>query len=113
VTRLTGFLALVALVMAVVVLEFVRTRRLRAKYALLWIAIAVGGLAGVALLAPINWLADRIGVTGPSLFLLGVVVLAVTLGMMLTLHLTRLEQRSERLAEEVALLRRRLDDQRG
>ena len=112
-SSLTIFLLVVAVFVALVVLEFVRTNRLRAKYALLWIAIAVAGLLGVVALPVINWIADRIGVTGPSLFLLAIVVLATMLGMGLTLHLTRLEQRTERLAEEVALLRRRLEDVEG
>lgn len=109
-SSLTVFLLIVAALVAVVVLEFVRTKRLRARYALMWIAISVGGLVGVVALPLIDWVADQIGVTGPSLFLLTIVVLTTMLGMGLTLHLTRLEQRTERLAQEMALLRRRIED---
>jgi hypothetical protein len=89
-----------------VTVELLRRRSLREKYAALWLAVSVvvvvfaiypGALAAVSRL---------LGFAVPAnlLFFVGGVVLTV-ISMQLSLETGRLEDESQRLAEEVALLR--------
>jgi hypothetical protein len=97
-----------------VILRLVRRRQLRAKYALLWLAV---GVAFVVLgLSPglLDWAAREAGVDyAPDLlFLLGTVFLVLVV-MHLSWELSRMEDRTRVLAEEVALMRADLDEHRG
>jgi hypothetical protein len=110
----SGYLFAVALsVMAIVFLFFLlRTRRIREKYAAVWIALAVavvvlGTFPGLAF-----WLADLAGVETPvNLLFAGGFVILLAVCIQLSANLTSLEERSRTLAEEIALLR--LDLQRS
>lgn len=106
------FVVLVLTVSTLVfILRLVRRYRLRAKYSVLWVSLGVV----LAVLASAPILIDRIaaaaGVRTPALLF---VLLAITFLLALTLHfsweLSRLEDRTRRLAEECALLRQKLDD---
>ncbi|NKB45345.1 MAG: DUF2304 family protein [Alphaproteobacteria bacterium] len=106
-------LAIVAsLVTFVFVFLLLRRGVLREKYAVLW--LLVSGVALVLALIPgaLRWVADILGVQTPSNLLFFVtVVLLVLVSVQLSYELSRHEMRIRRLAEEVALLHRRLDDQ--
>lgn len=103
---LVGAVTLVALGL---ILRLVRRRQLRGKYALLW--LAVGAVLVVLALVPnlLASLADLLDVFDPNALFLFV---AVAFLFMVVVHfsweLSRLEDRSRILAEEVALLREEL-----
>ena len=105
-------LAVVAsLVTFVFVFWLLRRGVLREKYAVLW--LFVSGVALILALIPgaLRWISDAVGVETPSNLLFFVtVVLLVLVSVQLSYELSRHEMRIRRLAEEVALLHRRLDD---
>jgi len=105
-------LAVVAsLVTFVFVFWLLRRGVLREKYAVLW--LFVSGVALILALIPgaLRWISDAVGVETPSNLLFFVtVVLLVLVSVQLSYELSRHEMRIRRLAEEVALLYRRLDD---
>jgi hypothetical protein len=95
-----------ALITIVALFEMLRRRRLREKYAVLWVVIAVGTV--VVALAPglLFWVADLIGVEVPAnlLFFTASMVLLIV-SIQHSYELSRLEERTRTLAEEVGLLR--------
>ena len=101
---------LAAAVIAFIVL-LVRSRRLRAKYSVLWFSIGIG-LAILAIFPGLlSWVSDRFGIAyPPATFML----LALSFLLVLVLHfsweLSRLEDRTRALAEELALMRLDLDE---
>lgn len=104
----------IALVMLAVILEALRRRRLSEGYALLWISVGVGALA-LALARPIiDWLSRSIGISyGPTLVFAGSTVVLFIIALNLTIHITRLESRVEKLAQELALHEALSDDATG
>ncbi len=93
----------VAVILAVVI-EVVRRRRLSESYALLWIGVAVIG----ALLALARPLVDRLSkevgiVYGTSLVFALAILFLLIVCINLSMHVSRLEQRVEALAQELAL----------
>ena len=103
-------IVLAAAVIAFIVV-LVRSRRLRAKYSVLWFSIGIG-LAILAIFPGLlSWVSDRFGIAyPPATFML----LALSFLLVLVLHfsweLSRLEDRTRALAEEYALLRLELDE---
>lgn len=105
---------LVAMVLALVVLgvlvELLRRRRLREKFAALWIGLAVVMVVFAVvpgLLANASaWLGFR--VPANLLFIVGGIVLT-TISVQLSAEIGRLESETQRLAEELALIRLELD----
>lgn len=99
---------LVALASLAFVARLLRRRRLSAKYAILWLLLGMAGLT-VAVFpglvdTPSRWLGIPSGVTTAFL---GAITVLVLLCMDYSWELTRLEDRSRILAQEVALLRQR------
>jgi hypothetical protein len=98
---------ILTLVYFLAIFRLVRHRKLRAKYALLWIlvAIAIIPLAVFPRLLDIVS-SDVLGVAYPpaALLVIGLLFFCL-LNMHFSFELTRLEERSRVLAEEVALLR--------
>lgn len=105
---MSGYPFAIALCVVVVTLLFflLRTRRIREKYAAIWIALAmavvvVGVFPGLAF-----WVADLVGVMTPVNLLYAVafvVILAVCI--QLSSEVSHLEEETRTLAEEIALLR--------
>jgi hypothetical protein len=106
-------IVLAAAVIAFIV-HLVRSRRLRAKYSVLWLTIGVG-LAVLAIFPDLLvGISDLFGIGyPPATFML----LALSFLLVLVLHfsweLSRLEDRTRALAEEYALLRGELDERFG
>ncbi len=101
-------------VTALFILRLVRARQLRSKYALLWAVIGLMLLPLAAVPGVLNTVSGWVGVFySPTIFLL----LAVGFLFLVVVHysweLSRLENRTRTLAEELALLRARLDDRVG
>jgi hypothetical protein len=106
------FVIVVAVVIALVVLAYIRRRRLREEYSLLWLLL----VAAMVLLASFEgitvWVADRLDVQyAPSI--LYFVALAFIAAMLFhySLEISRLSDQSRRLAQEVSLLRSRLEQE--
>lgn len=105
-TRLEVFTLAVAVVAMVAVIELVRRRQLREKYALLW--LGVGVLFTVMALArrALDALATTLGIDyGPTLLFLAAILFLLVLVAHLSWEISRLEERTRTLAEEIALLR--------
>ena len=111
--RLDVFVLVVACLNVAVMLELVRRRQLREKYALLWLAVGVGGiLLGVGRTL-VDRLADALGVDyGPSMVFLGAIVFLLLVCVHLSWEVSRLEDRTRTLARELALLRARDEESR-
>lgn len=105
-SRLELFVVVVALVNVAAVVEFVRRRKLRESFALLWIAVGLGGVV-LSMARPLfDAVARAVGVSyGPSLVFSVALLFLLFVCMSLSLHVSRLEARTEVLAEEVAFLR--------
>jgi len=95
-----------------VIIELLRRGRLREKYAAIWFVVATTILV-LSIFPPILvWIAETLGFGIPSnlvFFAGGIVLLFV--GLQLSLEVGHLEDESQRLAEEVALLRTQLKQQ--
>jgi hypothetical protein len=106
---------LLVIVLAAAVIAFivvlVRSRRLRAKYSVLWFSIGLGLAVLAVFPGLLVWVSDLFGIAyAPATFML----LALSFLLVLVLHfsweLSRLEDRTRTLAEEYALLRLELEE---
>lgn len=92
------------------VLELVRRRQLREKYAVMWLMLAIG--MGVMAFFPrmLDGLAGVLSITDPSNVLFVVAILLI-LGVVIHLswELSRLEAETRTLSEDLALLRLEVD----
>lgn len=106
--RLDLFVVTVALVNVAVMLELVRRRQLREKYALLWLTVGIGGVVLGAGRTYVDRLARAVGVEyGASVAFLGAILFLLLVCMHLSWEVSRLEERTRVLAEELALMRSR------
>ena len=111
--RLDVFVMVVAVVNVAVMLELVRRRQLREKYALLWLAVAVGGIVLGLGRSVVDRIADAVGVDyGASVVFLGAILFLLLVCMHLSWEVSRLEERTRTLAEELALMQGR-EDRKG
>ncbi|HMG25323.1 MAG TPA: DUF2304 domain-containing protein [Acidimicrobiia bacterium] len=102
------------LLTALFIVRLVRARQLRSKYALLWAVVGTMLLVLAAFPGVLNTASDWLDVTySPTIFLL----LAVGFLFLIVIHfsweLSRLENRTRTLAEELALLKAQLDLEHG
>lgn len=92
------------------ILRLVRQRKLKGKYALLWVGVGLflGAFAIVPdVLVPIS---DWVGVAyEPAVFFLAAIAFLFLMVVHFSFELSRSEERTRTLAEELALLRARLD----
>jgi hypothetical protein len=104
-SKLELLLLAVTVANVLVVLEFVRRRKLLESFALLWLGVGFG-LVVLALARPlVDRFADALGISGPSIVLSLGIFFLLFVAMSLSLHVSRLEERVEVLAQEVAFLR--------
>ncbi len=105
-SRFELFLLAVALVNVVVVVEFVRRRKLLENYAILWIGVGLGGIFFALGRSLLDRVSQAVGISyGANLILALGVLFLLFVCMSLSLHVSRLESRTEILAEEIAMLR--------
>ena len=99
-----------SLITLAILFEMMRRHRLREKYAVLWVLVALGTLV-VALFPPILInLAELVGVQVPANLLFFIAsMLLLTISVQHSHELSRLEDHGRTLAEEVALLRLELE----
>jgi hypothetical protein len=109
VAAIAGSLAVMA-----VVFQLIRRRRLREEYAILWFLGSLGLITVSLWRDSLDWAARALGVAYPPSVLL---LAAIGLGFMVAIHfsisLTRLAEQNKRIAQELALLRRRVEAAAG
>ena len=95
------------------IFELLRRRQLSEKYAVLWLIVGVVTLVLTIFPRLLSWLARAAGVAVPSnlLFFVAIVFL-VCVALHLSWELSRVENETRRLAEDVAILRLELDEQK-
>lgn len=100
-----------ALIMVGIVLEMLRRKTLREKYAVLWLIVGTASLILGGFPRLLEASSDALGVEVPSnlLFAIGLVFL-VGVCLHLSWELSKVEDETRILAEEVALLRAAVED---
>lgn len=113
---MTGYAVAVAacVVVVAVILGLLRTKRIREKYAGIWIVLALVNILLVLAPGLATRLATLLGVATPVnlLFTLAFVVLLIVC-VHLSTELSRIEEQARTLTEEVALLRLDLEEGLG
>jgi hypothetical protein len=108
------FAALASVVLLGIVIELIRTRRLRERYALLWLATAGVILVFAAWRSGLHDLSRALGVAYPPNALF---VLAILFMLILLLHfstvISKLSDRSTILTQRLALLEERIRELEG
>lgn len=100
-----------ALLIIVVVLGLLLTRRLREKYAVLWLGIGFVVLILGVFPQLLYWLTDAVGVELPANLLFAIaIVLLLGVSLHLSWELSQAEDEIRRTAEELAILRAQHDD---
>ena len=99
------------LILAVIfIFALVRQKVLKSKYALLWSVVAVALLPVAAAPGIVEWTSDLLGIETPSnTILMAAIALLFAMTVHTTYELSRLDARTQDLAEELALLRTRLE----
>lgn len=98
----------------VVLIELLRRRRLRERFAAIWVVVAAGIVVATLFPRVMSTLSARMGFAVEANFilvLLGFVLLLVSL--QLSLEVVRLHGQVQRLAEEIALVRLEVGADRG
>jgi hypothetical protein len=104
------FSIVVAIASVLSMLELLRRRQLKEKYAVLWLAVGIGMLVLGAFPVLLNKVADVVGVKDPpNLLLFAAALLLLLVCVHLSWEASRLEEKTRTLAEEVALLRQKID----
>ena len=105
---MTGYVFAVALTVVLLALMFylMRTRRIREKYAAVWIVLAVAVVLLGLFPRLAFWLSSLVGIATPAnlVFALAFVVLLLVC-IQLSVEVSNLEEETRTLAEEIALLR--------
>lgn len=106
--------AVAAALVFVFVFALVRKGLLKEKYAVLWLIFAFVTFVLAIVPGALKWISDAVGVEIPSnLIFFATITLLVLVSIQMNYELSRHEARIRRLAEEVALLRNKLDERKG
>jgi len=105
------FAALFALGFLITVLEFVRTRKLKEQYSLLWLLIG-GVMISLALWKDLlHKLASLLGIYyAPSLLFMVGILFSFVLILHYSVIISRLHTENVRLAQEMGVMNKKLDD---
>ena len=103
-----------ALGVSLFVIEMLRRGFLREKFAVLWLLVSAGLVVIAVFPGVLRWAANLVGVQVPSnlLFMMSALLLLVV-SVQLSNEVSRVEARTRRLAEEIALLKRSLEERDG
>ena len=108
------------LVMAIVlfsllfILRLVRQRKLKGKYALLWVGVGLFLLAFAIVPDVLVPVADWVGIAyEPAVFFLAAIAFLFLMVVHFSFELSRTEERTRILAEEIALLKARVEEDEG
>lgn len=107
---ISAFVVFVAVVIALVVVFYIRRWRLREEYSLLWLFLSAALIILTIDQGVMEWAADRLDVSySPAvLFFLALAFVAVML-FHYSLEISRLSDQNKMLAQEMSLLRARLE----
>jgi hypothetical protein len=98
----------VAFLTVALILRLVRKRHLRAKYSILWLSLALAVVTFSAWPELLDRVSVWLGISyGPTTLFLGAITVLFLVVIHFSWELSRLEERTRSLAEEVALLRLR------
>lgn len=101
---LLGVVAAFGIVLFIV--ELLRRGILRERFAALWLLVSASLLALAVFPGLLGWLADVLGFAVPAnLLFLVAAVLLLLVSVQLSYEISRVEARTRRLAEEIALIR--------
>ncbi len=104
------FALVAALVTLVVMADLLRRRRLREKYAVLWLALGAGVLVVSLIPGWLFWTADLLGFQAPvNLVFLAAAAVLLIVSVQLSAEISTLEDQTRTLAEEVGVLRLRVE----
>ena len=110
--RISLVAAGVALALLAVIFELIRSRRLQERYALLWLLTGVVLLIASLWRGALGWLAGLVGIAYPPSALF---VIAAFFILLVLLHystvISELSERNTTLAQRLALLEKRLDEE--
>ena len=91
-------------------IELLRRRQLKEKYAVLWLGVGIGMFVIGAFPFLLNKIADVAGVKDPpNLLLFAASLLLLAVCVHLSWESSRMEEKARTLAEELALLRQKVD----
>ncbi|GAA2548640.1 DUF2304 domain-containing protein [Pseudonocardia hydrocarbonoxydans] len=108
--RLTIVSVVVALAALILVVELLRRRRLREKYAVIWVVISISTVIVAFFPGVLSGVANLVGIQTPSnLLFFSSVVILFAVSLQLSREVGLLEEQSRRLAEEVGAAKLRLD----
>lgn len=95
-----------AIVLLVAIVELLRRRRLREKYAVLWISVGLLILILAVFPGALGWVSEVLGIQLPiNLLFLGSAVVLLVVSLQTSDELGQLEEETRTLAEEVGMLR--------
>lgn len=101
---------IVAIASVVFMVELLRRRQLKEKYAALWLMVGAGMLVLGAFPGLLDRVADALGVSDPpNLLLFAAAVLLLLVDVHLSWEVSRLEEETRTLAEAHALLQERVE----
>jgi hypothetical protein len=109
--RISIAAAVASLVLIVVVLELIRGRRLKERYALLWLATGAVLFVLAVWREGLNTIAGWLGVSGypPAILFAAATLFVIVVLLHYSTVLSKLSDDNVRLAQEVALLRAHLE----
>jgi hypothetical protein len=105
-TRAHVLVVILAAAVIVFIFQLVRRRQLRAKYSVLWLSIGIVLAVFAVFPGLLEPLSDAVGIDyPPATFMLMAISFLLVLVLHFSWEISRLEDRTRTLAEEVALLR--------
>jgi hypothetical protein len=109
--RISIAAAVGSLILILIVLELIRGRRLKERYALLWLVTGLALLILSAWRGGLNTIAGWLGVSGypPAILFAAAIMFVIAVLLHYSTVLSKLTDDNVLLAQEVALLRTRLD----
>lgn len=105
------FVIVIAVLALVILVNMLRKRTLELRYALLWVVMAIGILIFACFPGLTKWLAGVLGIDTPinMLFFAGF-CFALAIIFFLTVVISRMANRVKKLTQEMALLKKELED---
>jgi len=109
--RISIAAAVGSVILILIVLELIRGRRLKERYALLWLVTGLALLVLSAWRGGLNTIAGWLGVSGypPAILFAAAIMFVIAVLLHYSTVLSKLTDDNVLLAQEVALLRTRLD----
>ena len=110
--RISIAAAVASALLLLIVLELIRGRRLKERYALLWLVTGLALLVLSVWRGGLNTIAGWLGVSGypPAILFAAATLFVIVVLLHYSTVLSRLDDENVRLAQELALLRTRLDE---